>query len=39
MRERASGESKLQGKKAVMLVLTVGAVLLLGARRRRRSRG
>jgi glycosyltransferase involved in cell wall biosynthesis len=38
MRERASGESKLQGKKAVMLVLTVGAVILLGARRRRRRR-
>ncbi len=43
MRERASGESKLQGKKAAMLVLTVGAVILLGARarkgRRRRSSG
>jgi glycosyltransferase involved in cell wall biosynthesis len=38
MRERASGESKLQGKKAVMLVLTVGTVLLLGARRARRRR-
>jgi glycosyltransferase involved in cell wall biosynthesis len=38
MRERASGESKLQGKKAVMLVLTVAGVLLLGARRRRRRR-
>ncbi len=35
MRERASGESKLQGKKAAMLVLTVGAVLLLGARARK----
>ena len=35
MRERASGESKLQGKKAVMLVLTVGGVLLLGARARK----
>src|SRR3954471_2564861 len=34
MRPRASGESKLQGKKAFMLVLTVGAVLLLGARTR-----
>lgn len=32
MRERASGESKLQGKKAVMLVLTVGATVLLGRR-------
>jgi glycosyltransferase involved in cell wall biosynthesis len=30
MRERAGGESKLQGKKAVMLVLTVGATVLLG---------
>jgi MYXO-CTERM domain-containing protein len=39
MRERASGESKLQGKKAVMLVLTVAGVLLLGARRRRRRHG
>ena len=38
MRERASGESKLQGKKAVMLVFTVGAVLLLGARARRGRR-
>jgi hypothetical protein len=38
MRERASGESKLQGKKAVMLVLTVAGVLLLGAERRRRRR-
>ena len=35
MRERASGESKLQGKKAVMLVLTVAGVLVLGASRRR----
>jgi glycosyltransferase involved in cell wall biosynthesis len=32
MRERAGGESKLHGKKAVKLVLTVGAVLLLGRR-------
>ena len=38
MRERASGESKLQGKKAVMLVLTVAGVLLLGAERLRRRR-
>jgi glycosyltransferase involved in cell wall biosynthesis len=35
MRERASGESKLQGKKALLLVLTVIATLL-GARRLRR---
>ena len=32
MRERASGESKLQGKKALVLVVTV-IVTLLGARR------
>ena len=32
MRERAGGESKLQGKKALRLVLTVGAVLLVGRR-------
>jgi glycosyltransferase involved in cell wall biosynthesis len=37
MRERASGESKLQGKKALLLVLTVGATVLL-ARRSRRAR-
>jgi hypothetical protein len=36
MRERAGGESKLQGKKALLLVLTVGATVLL-ARRSRRS--
>ena len=36
MRPRASGESKLQGKKAFMLVVTVGAVILLGARARKR---
>jgi glycosyltransferase involved in cell wall biosynthesis len=36
MRERAGGESKLQGKKALLLVLTVGATVLL-ARRTRRS--
>ena len=35
MRERASGESKLQGKKAFILVVTV-IVTLLGARRLRR---
>jgi hypothetical protein len=38
MRERASGESKLQGRKAFMLVVTViGALLsgVLAARRRR----
>ena len=38
MRERASGESKLQGKKALMLVLTVAGVLALGANRLRRRR-
>jgi glycosyltransferase involved in cell wall biosynthesis len=37
MRERASGTSKLQGKKALMLVLTVGATVLLGRKLRRRS--
>jgi glycosyltransferase involved in cell wall biosynthesis len=37
MRERTSGTSKLQGKKALMLVLTVGATVLLGRRLRRRS--
>jgi glycosyltransferase involved in cell wall biosynthesis len=37
MRERASGTSKLRGKKALMLVLTVGATVLLGRRLRRRS--
>jgi glycosyltransferase involved in cell wall biosynthesis len=37
MRERASGTSKLQGKKALMLVLTVGATVILGRRLRRRS--
>ena len=39
MRPRASGESKLQGKKALMLVVTVGGVILLGARVRKRRRG
>jgi glycosyltransferase involved in cell wall biosynthesis len=39
MRERAEGESKLRGKKAVMLVLTVAGALVAGKRllaRRRR---
>ena len=36
MRARTSGESKLQGKKAVMLVLTVGATILFARRWRRR---
>ena len=36
MRERASGESKLVGKKAILLVLTVVATLVLGRRLRRR---
>ena len=37
MRERASGESKLRGKKAVQLVVTVvGTLLLYGVWRRRR---
>ena len=35
MRERAGGESKLQGKKALLLVLTVGAKVLLARRSRR----
>jgi glycosyltransferase involved in cell wall biosynthesis len=35
MRERAGGESKLRGKKALLLVLTVGASVLLARRRRR----
>jgi glycosyltransferase involved in cell wall biosynthesis len=40
MRERASGESKLQGKKAVQLVLTVaGTLLLYGIFRRFRGAG
>jgi len=37
MRERTSGESKLRGKKALMLVLTVGLTVFLGRRLRRRS--
>jgi glycosyltransferase involved in cell wall biosynthesis len=36
MRERTSGESKLQGKKAVMVVLTIVATLLAVERFRRR---
>jgi glycosyltransferase involved in cell wall biosynthesis len=36
MRQRASGESKLVGKKAFLLVLTVAATLLLGKRMRGR---
>ena len=39
MRERAGGESKLQGKRAVELVLTVGAILFLGRRTLRLFRG
>ena len=40
MRERAGGESKLQGKKAVGLVVTViGTLLTAELMRRRRSRG
>jgi glycosyltransferase involved in cell wall biosynthesis len=36
MRERASGESKLRGKKAIMLVLTVAATLVAFLYRRKR---
>jgi glycosyltransferase involved in cell wall biosynthesis len=36
MRERASGDSKLQGKKAVMLVLTVAGTLITAEYLRRR---
>ena len=36
MRERASGESKLQGKKAVMVVLTIVGTLLALDRFRQR---
>jgi glycosyltransferase involved in cell wall biosynthesis len=36
MRERASGESKLQGKKAIMLVLTVAGTLITAEYLRRR---
>jgi hypothetical protein len=41
MAERASGESKLRGSKAVKLVLTVAGTLVAGAfvlARRRRTR-
>jgi hypothetical protein len=38
MRERASGESKLRGKKAIVLVVTVVATLLTFLYRRHRSR-
>jgi hypothetical protein len=39
MRERSSGESKLQGKKAIVLVLTViGTLLTAEYLRRRRAR-
>jgi glycosyltransferase involved in cell wall biosynthesis len=38
MRERTSGTSKLQGKKAVVLVATVGGTLILGDLWRRRRR-
>jgi glycosyltransferase involved in cell wall biosynthesis len=38
MRPRASGESKLQGRKAVGLVLTVAGALVVGARVLRRRR-
>jgi hypothetical protein len=37
MRERSSGTSKLQGKKAVLLVLTVAATVLVRRRGRRRG--
>jgi hypothetical protein len=37
MRPRAGGESKLQGKKAVMVVLTIAATLLAFERFRRRG--
>ena len=36
MAERAGGESKLRGKKAITLVLTVAATLLLATTARRR---
>jgi glycosyltransferase involved in cell wall biosynthesis len=38
MRERASGESKLQGKKALVLVLTVAGTLIAGEFMRRKRR-
>ena len=37
MRERASGESKLQGKKALLLVLTVVGTVLFARRRRKHA--
>jgi hypothetical protein len=37
MRPRASGESKLRGKRAVLVVLTIAATLLAVARLRRRG--
>ena len=37
MRPRASGESKLRGKRAVMVVLTIAATLLAVDRWRRRN--
>src|SRR5262249_39072567 len=39
MRERAGGESKLRGKKAVMVVLTVAGTLITFEALRRRGRG
>jgi hypothetical protein len=39
MRPRASGESKLQGKKAVLVVLTVIGTLLAASRLRKRFTG
>jgi glycosyltransferase involved in cell wall biosynthesis len=38
MRDRVTGESRIRGKKALMLVLTVGATIFLGERWRRRRR-
>jgi len=38
MRERQGGESKLAGKKALKVVLTVGATIFLGRRVLRRLR-
>jgi glycosyltransferase involved in cell wall biosynthesis len=38
MRERQGGESKLSGKKALKVVLTIGATILLGRRLLRRLR-
>jgi glycosyltransferase involved in cell wall biosynthesis len=38
MRKRAAGESRIRGKKALMLVLTVGATIFVGDRWRRRRR-